>query len=155
MTSELDGIDLQLLLPELLLTLGLAAIIIIPNLGDAKFRIPLTSFRIPVLIGGIRFPATRDPRLPNWMALGTLMAALVASTMALLDPPSSGQVGHALEVDQFSSLMTNLFICVLILCTVSATQRLPSDPNAPAPSCLLYTSPSPRDQRGSRMPSSA
>jgi len=24
-----------------------------------------------------------------------------------------------------------------------------------APSCLLYTSPSPRDQRGSRMPSSA
>ena len=33
MTSELDGIDLQLLLPELLLILGLAAIIIIPNLG--------------------------------------------------------------------------------------------------------------------------
>ena len=87
MTSELDGIDLQLLLPELLLTLGLAAIIIIPNLGDAKFRIPLTSIRIPVLIGGTRFPATRDPRLPNWMALGTLMAALVASTMALLDHP--------------------------------------------------------------------
>ena len=70
MTSELDGVDLQLLLPELLLTLGLAAIIIIPNLGDAKFRIPLTSFRIPVLIGGTRFPATRDPRLPNWMTLG-------------------------------------------------------------------------------------
>ena len=28
-------------------------------------------------------------------------------------------------------------------------------PPAPAPACLLYTSPSPRDQRGSRMPSSA
>ena len=83
MTSELDGIDLQLLLPELLLTLGLAAIIIIPNLGDAKFRIPLTSFRIPVLIGGTRFPATRDPRLPNWMTLGTLSAALVARDLRL------------------------------------------------------------------------
>ena len=32
MTSELDGIDLQLLLPELIMTIGLAAIIIVPNL---------------------------------------------------------------------------------------------------------------------------
>ena len=33
----------------------------------------------------------------------------------------------------------------------------PFDPMAPAvpQNCLLYTSPSPRDQRGSRMPSSA
>ena len=29
------------------------------------------------------------------------------------------------------------------------------DPNQPLWACLLYTSPSPRDQRGSRMPSSA
>ena len=85
MSSELDGMDLQLLLPELILTLGLAAIIIIPNLGDAKFRVPLTSFRIPVMIGGTRFPATRDPRLPNWMTLATLSAALLASTMTCLN----------------------------------------------------------------------
>ncbi len=134
MTSELDGMDLQLLLPELVLTLGLAAIIIVPNLGDAKFRIPLTSTRIPVLIGGTRFAATRDPRLPNWITIATLSAALIASTMALLDPPSSGSVGSSLEADQFSSLLSNLFICVLILCSASATQRLPSDPEAPAPS---------------------
>ena len=133
MTSELDGIDLQLLLPELIMTIGLAAIIIVPNLGDAKFRIPLTSRRIPVLIGGTRFPATRDPRLPNRMALATLVAALLAGTLALLDPPGSGEVGSTLEVDPFSSLLTNLFLCVLILCTVSATQRLPSDPDAAAP----------------------
>jgi NADH-quinone oxidoreductase subunit N len=126
--------DLQLLLPELVLTLGLAAIIIVPNLGDAKFRIPLTSTRIPVLIGGTRFAATRDPRLPNWITIATLSAALIASTMALLDPPSSGSVGSSLEADQFSSLLSNLFICVLILCSASATQRLPSDPEAPAPS---------------------
>ena len=133
MTSELEGIDLQLLLPELIMTIGLAAIIIVPNLGDAKFRIPLTSRRIPVLIGGTRFPATRDPRLPNRMALATLVAALLAGTLALLDPPGSGGIGSTLEVDPFSSLMTNLFLCVLILCTVSATQRLPSDPDAGAP----------------------
>ena len=134
MTSELDGMDLQLLLPELVLTLGLAAIIIIPNLGDARFRIPLTSFRLPVLIGGTRFPLTRDPRLPNWIALATLSIALLASSMALLDPPSTGAVGSSLAVDQFSSLLTNLFICVLILCTLSASQRLPADPNADPPS---------------------
>lgn len=134
MTSELDGIDLQLLLPELVLTLGLASIIIIPNLGDARFRIPLTSFRLPVFIGGTRFPMTRDPRLPNRIALATLSVALLASTMALLDPPSSGAVGSSLSVDQFSSLLTNLFICVLILCSLSASQRLPADQNALPPS---------------------
>ena len=36
--------------------------------------------------------------------------------------------------------------------TVAAGQQRPRAPTTP---CLLYTSPSPRDQRGSRMPSSA
>ncbi len=115
------------------MTIGLAAIIIVPNLGDATFRIPLTNTRIPVLMGGTRFPATRDPRVPNLIAIATLMAALLAGTLALLDPPGSGAIGSTLEVDPFSSLMTNLFLLVLILCTVSATQRLPSDPEATAP----------------------
>ena len=115
MSSEVDGLEIGLILPEVILTLGLAAIILVPNLGDAKFRIPLTSVRVPVLIGGTRFEITRDPRLPNWMALATLTAALAAAVMALLDPAEwSGNVGSALESDQFSI-------------------------------CLLYTSPSPRD----------
>ena len=115
------------------MTIGLAAIIIVHNLGDARFRIPLTNTRIPVLIGGTRFPATRDPRVPNLIAIATLVAALLAGTLALLDPPGSGAIGSTLEGDPFSSLMTNLFLLVLILCTVSATQRLPSDPEATAP----------------------
>ena len=53
------------------MTIGLAAIIIVPNLGDARFRIPLTNTRIPVLIGGTRFPATRDPRGPTLIARAT------------------------------------------------------------------------------------
>ena len=36
-----------------------------------------------------------------------------------------------------------------------AAQGLGSGTSSPVFSCLLYTSPSPRDQRGSRMPSSA
>ena len=35
------------------------------------------------------------------------------------------------------------------------TQRPDTMPSHPGQICLLYTSPSPRDQRGSRMPSSA
>ena len=37
----------------------------------------------------------------------------------------------------------------------SAGNNSPSSPNGNGNACLLYTSPSPRDQRGSRMPSSA
>jgi len=134
MTSELDGVDLSLLLPEVILTLGLAAIILVPNLGDARFRIPLTSVRLPVMIGGTRFELTRDPRLPNWMALATLAAALAAAMAALLDPAAwSGSVGNALEADQFSILLTNLFLCVLLLCAAAASQSLPSDPGAEPP----------------------
>jgi len=134
MTSELDGMDITLLLPEVILTLGLAAIILIPNLGDARFRIPLTSVRLPVLIGGTRFEVTRDPRLPNWMAMGTLAAALAAAMTALLHPADwSGPVGNALETDQFSILLTNIFLCVLLLCSAAASLSLPSDPHAEPP----------------------
>ena len=58
------------------MTIGLAAIIIVPNLGDARFRIPLTNTRIPVLIGGTRFPATRDPRAVSYthLTLPTIFA---------------------------------------------------------------------------------
>ncbi len=134
MSSEVDGLEIGLILPEVILTLGLAAIILVPNLGDAKFRIPLTSVRVPVLIGGTRFEITRDPRLPNWMALATLTAALAAAVMALLDPAEwSGNVGSALESDQFSILLTNVFLCVLLLSATAASLSLPSDPDAKPP----------------------
>ena len=38
---------------------------------------------------------------------------------------------------------------------VKRTNNFRSDPKVPSKSCLLYTSPSPRDKRQSRMPSSA
>ena len=54
-------------------------------------------------------------------------------------------------------------LCALLLANVVAAQetKTPIDPASifgqgePMSNCLLYTSPSPRDQRGSRMPSSA
>ena len=52
MSSEVSGISPALLLPELIMLAGLVALIIVPNIGDARFRIPLTSLRIPTLLGG-------------------------------------------------------------------------------------------------------
>jgi len=125
---------LTLLLPEIILTLGLVAIILVPNLGDSRFRIPLTNFRIPVLIGGTRFEATRDPRLPNWMTIATLAAAIAVSVLAILDPSDwSGEVGGSLEANNFSILLTTLFLLVLFLCTIAASQSLPSNHEAGPP----------------------
>ena len=42
------------LAPELVLVIGLFTLMIVPNLGDAKFRLPLTQIRIPWLLGGQR-----------------------------------------------------------------------------------------------------
>ncbi len=116
------------------MTLGLVAIILVPNLGDSRFRIPLTNFRIPVLIGGTRFEATRDPRLPNWMTIATLAAAIAVSVLAILDPSDwSGEVGGSLEANNFSILLTTLFLLVLFLCTIAASQSLPSNHEAGPP----------------------
>ena len=38
----LDTADAELIIPELIMLAGLIAIILIPNFGDATFRIPLS-----------------------------------------------------------------------------------------------------------------
>ena len=52
------------------------------------------------------------------------------------------EMGH----DAFLDIVANLVGILIILVVILGTQ---------SQACLLYTSPSPRDQRGSRMPSSA
>ena len=53
--NSLSDISLELLLPETMMIIGILAMIIIPNLGDTKIRIPLTKTSVPVLFGGTRF----------------------------------------------------------------------------------------------------
>jgi NADH-quinone oxidoreductase subunit N len=134
MSSEVSGISPELLLPELIMLAGLVALIIVPNIGDARFRIPLTSLRIPTLFGGTRFEITRDPRIPNRITIATLLASLAAAQLGLLSPGGwSGEVGNVLLVDEFSILMTNIFVSFLFLCAVATTHRIPADPGATAP----------------------
>ena len=142
------------LMPEWIMILGIIAMLVVPNIGNATFRLPIPgkSWRIPYLIGGKRFALTGDPRLPKAIAAFTLFASFITALLSQMIDSGVGvaetciamvegkvEVGEnwcgkdatILKVDAFSRLMEMMF------------------------TCLLYTSPSPRDATLSRMPSSA
>ena len=102
---SLDSETASSMMPELIMLLGLIAIVVVPNLGDAKFRLPLTSIRVPVLLGGSRFDLTNDPRMPN----------------------------RILVVDSFSRLFSTMFLAALLLVSIATTHRLPATTNAHIP----------------------
>ena len=67
--------------------------------------------------------------------------------------------GEAAEMDM-SPMIDMVFLLLLFFLVVSNPKTIKIDAEVKPPvakygGCLLYTSPSPRDQRGSRMPSSA
>ena len=128
--SDMDLDTTQLILPELLLLGGIIAMILVPNLGDATMRIPLTRVRIPILIGGTRFASINNPKLPNQIATTTLALAFLTSFLFLGE---QGEVGNSLQVDEFSRLFTLLFTAALFLASVATTARLPARPRASVP----------------------
>ena len=119
------------LLPEAVMLLGLISIVLIPNLGDAKFRIPLTSVRVPVLLGGSRFEVTNDPRMPNRISNITFLVAFLSS-LALISE-SSEEVGGVLMADGFSRLFSTMFLGALLLVSIATTHRIPAKTNAKIP----------------------
>jgi len=119
------------MMPELIMLLGLIAIVVIPNLGDAKFRLPLTSVRVPVLLGGSRFELTNDPRMPNRISNLTFSLALLSSLLLISESPS--EVGGILVVDSFSRLFSTMFLAALLLVSIATTHRLPAKTNAHIP----------------------
>ncbi|MEC7688834.1 MAG: hypothetical protein VX514_07270, partial [Candidatus Thermoplasmatota archaeon] len=71
--------------PEVTIIVGILLLIIVPNLGNATVRIPMTQFRIPVLLGGERFRATSDPLIPGVISLFTLLLAMASSLMTFVE----------------------------------------------------------------------
>ena len=128
--SDMDLATTQLILPELLLLGGIIAMILVPNLGDATMRIPLTRVRIPILIGGTRFASINNPKLPNQIATTVLALAFLTSFLFLGE---QGEVGNSLQVDEFSRLFTIVFTTALFLASVAATARMPARPRASVP----------------------
>jgi|TARA_B100001758_G_scaffold218876_1_gene206618 NADH:ubiquinone oxidoreductase subunit 2 (subunit N) len=128
---DLDSETAFTLLPELVMLAGVLAIIVIPNLGDATFRLPLTRIRIPVLVGGSRLESTNDPRLPNRIATLTFSVAFAASLLMI--DSSSEEVGGLLRSDAFSRLFSAIFIGALLLVSAATTHRIPAKRNAAVP----------------------
>ena len=128
---SLDSDTASSMMPELILTLGLIAIVLVPNLGDAQFRLPLTSIRVPVLLGGSRFDMTNDPRMPNRISNLTFSLALLSSLLLISESPR--EVGGILMVDGFSRLFSTMFLGALLLVSIATTHRLPAKTNAQVP----------------------
>ena len=125
----LDTADAELIIPELIMLAGLIAIILIPNFGDATFRIPLSRIKVPIFIGGNRFKLTSNPKLPNQVSLLIFSAAFFFG----LIQTSYGDVGDTLEVTAFSRIFTLILTAALILATIATTHRIPARTNLQAP----------------------
>ena len=125
----LDTAEAELIIPELIMLTGLIAIILIPNFGDATFRIPLSRIKVPIFIGGNRFKLTSNPKLPNQVSLLIFSAAFFFG----LIQTSYGDVGDTLEVTAFSRIFTLIFTAALILATIATTHRIPARTNLKAP----------------------
>ena len=128
---SLDSETASSMMPELIMLLGLIAVVVVPNLGDAKFRLPLTSVRVPVLLGGSRFELTNDPRMPNRISNLTFSIALLSSLLLISESPS--EVGGILLVDSFSRLFSSMFLAALLLVSIATTHRLPAKTNVLIP----------------------
>jgi NADH-quinone oxidoreductase subunit N len=129
MNLPINYTEAELIIPELIMLFGLVAIILIPNLGKASFRIPLTRIHVPVFIGGSRFKSTNNPKLPNQISLIIFISALFFG----LIQNSYGAIGETLEVTQFSRLFSLIFIAALLLATIATTHRLPARVNVKPP----------------------
>ncbi|GIT75153.1 MAG: hypothetical protein Ct9H300mP30_2150 [Methanobacteriota archaeon] len=111
---------------------GIVALILIPNLGDATMRIPLTRIRVPVLIGGTRFDFTSNPRLPTLSPMRTLpgpffYAALCSTRESVRYSLEGGSgIGNLLVVDEFSRVFTLLFTSPLLLASMATATRMPA-----------------------------
>ena len=96
----------------------------------------------------------------NWMIrIGVAAAGLLTSASLALAADASPGACRAgtlyLTFDTGSMSQAELIARTLRKHHIRATFFLANEPTVNHDNCLLYTSPSPRDQRGSRMPSSA
>ncbi|MDG1535802.1 MAG: NADH-quinone oxidoreductase subunit N [Candidatus Thalassarchaeaceae archaeon] len=123
--------EMENLLPEMALVLGIILAIFVPNIGNATFRIPLTRIRVPILIGGKRYKMTSDPRLPGRMSITVFSVALLFSFFGI--EGASGEIGGVIEISSFSRMMSVVFFGSLLLAAVATTYRMPARPSARAP----------------------
>ena len=117
--------EYQALAPELVIVAGIILAIIVPNLGDARVRLPLTSVRIPILWGGRRFELTSDPRAPGVLSAIALTVACLLSGLAI-DSADGMSISGVIQVTGFSRFMSMIFAAALAMTAIASIYRIPS-----------------------------
>ena len=130
--NSLSYISLELLLPETMMIIGILAMIIIPNLGDTKIRIPLTKTSVPVLFGGTRFTQVNNPFIPSIVAIITFTASFIMS-LIMLQAETNGNIGEVMEINQFTNLFSLIFTSALLITSVATFYRMPPYTNPEIP----------------------
>ena len=132
-TVEVFSTDFwQAFAPELVLVFGLVLIFIIPNLGNSKFRIPLTKVKVPWFLGGRRFKLTGSPAIPGMLATATLFTALGMMVIETIDGNSSATTVTSgdvvlLQIDNFSRLFEIIFLAAVLLESMASLDRVPAN----------------------------
>ena len=118
------------LCPELILVAGLFALMVIPNLGKATFRIPGTQIRVPYFLGGERYSLFSNPRLPSWIAAITLTLAFVSVLMSFDGGLQRYMIvsgsKELMLINGFSRLFEMIFFGALALAAIASMNRLQS-----------------------------
>ena len=130
--NTLSDISLELLLPEIMMIIGILAMIIVPNLGDTKIRIPLTKTSVPVLFGGTRFTQVNNPFIPSIVAIITFTASFIMS-LIMLQAETNGNIGEVMEINQFTNLFSLIFTSALLITSVATFYRMPPYTNPEIP----------------------
>jgi len=121
----------QAISPEMVMVIGLVALFVIPNLGNSKFRIPLTSVKIPWFLGGKRFALTGSPAIPGMIATATIFASLGMMAIDVIDGSMksttivSGDV-TIMKIDAFSRFFEILFLVAVLLASMATLDRVPA-----------------------------
>ena len=136
-----DGFVIALA-PEFVLVIGLFMLMIVPNLGDAKFRIPLTNIRLPWFLGGKRGNMDSDPRIPGLFATLFLTIAFGLTALSFVNGMNETQVvsgSHTLlQIDEFSRMFELIFYGALALASAASINRLPATHRGDRSSSGLY-----------------
>ena len=118
------------LAPEFVLVIGLFTLMIVPNLGDAKFRIPMTQVRVPWFFGGKRGKLDSDPRLPGLFATVFFSLAFLLTAVSFVNGMNRTQIVSGdnvmLQVDEFSRMFELIFFGALALASAASVNRIPA-----------------------------
>ena len=131
------------LAPEFILLIGLFTLMVVPNLGNAKFRIPMTQIRLPWFLGGQRGAIESDPRLPGLFATSFFTIAFGLATLSFVNGMNQTQIvtsgGNVLlQVDEFSRMFELIFLGALALASAASVNRLPATSRADRSASGLY-----------------